>query len=114
MKNSTRSIYGLDKYNVLFVTLDCCRYDTLKQAKTPFLESLGAIRKAKTHGTYTLPAHLSFFMGYLPIVDHLPFEPYYSNEIRQLWRLQGSRLRELDTIGIILEGKNIKRGLMLL
>ena len=109
MSHVVTSVYGLDKYNVLFVTLDCCRYDTLAEANTPFMKQVGTLRKAKTHGTYTLPAHLSFFMGYTPFVDEPPFEPYYS-ETRQLWRLRSSRSRKLNSVGMILEGKNIIEG----
>jgi hypothetical protein len=109
MNSNCTSVYGLDKYNVIFVTLDSCRYDTLNQANTPFIKQIGSIRKAKTHGTYTVPAHLSFFMGYIPIVDEPPFEPYYS-ETRQLWRLKTSRARKLNSIGITLNGQNVIEG----
>lgn len=103
------SRYNLDRTSVLFLTLDCCRYDTFKQAKLPFLKSIGKVRKAKTHGTYTLPAHMSFFSGYLPIVAG-SLEPYYAPDVRQLWRLRSGRPRDLDSVGILLDGKNILEG----
>ncbi len=103
------SLYGLENTNVLFVTLDCCRYDTLLQAHTPFLKEIGLMAKAKTHGTYTLPAHMSFFMGYLPVCEDV-YEPYYSSEARQLWRLKSGRERDPESVGIMLDGKNILEG----
>lgn len=103
------SLYGLDKLNVLFITLDCCRYDTFLLAKLPFLKSIGEVKKAKTHGTFTLPAHMSFFMGYLPRVL-MANKPYYNPEVRQLWRLIGGRNRPLESVGIMLEGSNILDG----
>lgn len=103
------SNYGLEKTNVLFITVDCCRYDTFVKARLPFIKSLGKAQKAKTHGTYTLPAHMSFFMGYLPVVQYAK-DPYYTPEIRQLWRLSFGRPRDLSTVGILLDGKNILEG----
>lgn len=103
------SNYGLEKTNVLFITLDCCRYDTFVKAHLPFIKKIGRVRKAKTHGSYTLPAHMSFFMGYLPVVQYKK-DPYYTPEVRQLWRLSLSRPRDLSTVGILLDGRNILEG----
>ena len=79
-------------------------------ADMPFLKRLGNIRKAYTHGTYTLPAHMSFFMGYLPVINEAPFEAYYASEIKQLWRLKSGRLRSPLTIGLHLEGLSVLEG----
>lgn len=103
------SLYGLGQQNVLFITLDCCRFDTFEMAHVPFIKSLAPLFKARTHGTYTLPAHMSFFMGYLPIAHASPL-PYYNPDIRQLWRLKSGRTRSLETVGIMLDGKNILEG----
>lgn len=103
------SNFDLEKTNVLFITVDCCRYDTFLKAKMPYIKSLGVLERAKTHGTYTLPAHLSFFMGYLPIAPDSR-SPYYASDVRQLWRLVAGRPRDLDTVGIMLDGKNIFDG----
>ena len=100
----------LAAHNVLFVTIDCCRYDTLRQAQLPFLKSLGRFREARTHGTYTLPAHMSFFMGYLPSVISEPYQAYYSSEVRQLWRLASGRACPKERIGIEIHGDNIIDG----
>ena len=96
--------------NVLFVTLDCCRYDSIERANMPFLKGLGTIRRAYTHGTYTLPAHMSFFMGYLPIVKEEPLEDYYTSDVKQLWRLKSGRKRDPLTIGLHLDGNTVLDG----
>ncbi len=59
--------------SVLFVTLDCLRFDVaaraLAEARTPHLAELlpaGGWEARDTPGTFTLPAHLAFFHGFLP------------------------------------------------
>lgn len=95
--------------NYLFITLDSCRYDTFLEAKTPFLDKLGKVKKALTHGTYTLPAHSSFFVGHFPNVFENPTLPYYSENISQLWRVK-RHLSNAKPINIELEGKTIFEG----
>ena len=59
--------------DVLFVTLDCLRYDVARRAlaegRTPNLAAVlppGGWEKRETPGTFTLAAHLAFFHGFLP------------------------------------------------
>ncbi len=59
--------------NVLFVTLDCLRFDVARGAyhagRTPHLGALlpeGGWEARETPGTFTLPAHQAFFAGFLP------------------------------------------------
>jgi hypothetical protein len=61
------------KANILFVTLDCLRYDVaqrcLLDGRTPILARLlpeGGWEARETPGTFTLAAHLAFFHGFLP------------------------------------------------
>ena len=98
------------RQNVLMLTLDCCRFDTLLQARTPVLDSLGHVRRAETHGTFTLPAHMSFFTGYLPSVNEPPFEDYYSRQGFQLWRLARGKFKDPKSYGLLLEGNTILAG----
>lgn len=95
--------------NVLMITLDCCRADTFAAAELPFMKSLGYAASAQTHGTYTLPAHMSFFCGYLP-GDRSSRLPYYNPDVRQLWRLQSGRARDPATVGLMLNGANVLEG----
>lgn len=59
--------------NILFATLDCLRLDVAQQAlsagQTPNLARVLPIdgwETRETPGTFTLPAHLAFFHGFLP------------------------------------------------
>ena len=96
--------------NIVVVTLDCCRFDTAARANTPTLDSLGPLRKAVTPGSFTLPAHMAFFSGYLPNVINLPHIDYYSRESRQLWRLSRAKQKPRDTYWLGLEGDTIWEG----
>lgn len=53
---------------LVLITLDSCRWDSAQSATTPFLDSLGPLRLATAHGTFTLPAHVALFHGYFPAV----------------------------------------------
>ncbi|HVA10929.1 MAG TPA: sulfatase-like hydrolase/transferase [Candidatus Dormibacteraeota bacterium] len=78
-------------------------------ANLPFIKSLGRPARARTAGTFTLPAHMAFFGGYLPI-DQASREPYYNPNVRQLWRLKSGRSRDLNSVGIMLDGNNVLEG----
>lgn len=52
--------------NLLFITFDSLRWDVFMEADAPCLKALGTWKKAYTQGTYTFPAHMSFFVGKLP------------------------------------------------
>lgn len=101
---------AFDQLNVVFVTIDCCRYDTAIEASTPFLDSVGPIRRALTFATYTLPSHISMFAGYLPRTMDEPILDFYSREAKQLWRLTTARHRDPDKIAVSLEGRDILDG----
>lgn len=100
---------NIKEKNVLFITLDSCRYDTAKRALIPTIRSLGKLRKANTHGSYTIPAHLSFISGHLPAVFKNPL-PYYSESEKQLWRIKTGPIRDNREVGILLKGNNILDG----
>lgn len=106
------NLEGLDiqACNVLFVTLDSCRYDTTQMASLKTMTALGPIKKATTDATYTFPAHMSYFVGYLPSVYGGEESAYYSREIKQLWRLNTARYKDPKTVGILLQGDTILSG----
>jgi arylsulfatase A-like enzyme len=99
-----------ESYNVLLITLDACRFDSLALAKTPRLDQIGVLRKAITHGTFTLPAHMAFFSGYLPNVVEHPLVDFLSRERFQLWRLTRAKEKGRDTYGLLLKGDTIVEG----
>src|SRR5262245_14109797 len=75
----------------VLVVWDSCRLDTVLAARTPVLDRYGPVRAAYSHGTYTLPAHMAIFHGFLPhaFVD----EPFYNRHVRQLWRIDAQGVR---------------------
>jgi membrane-anchored protein YejM (alkaline phosphatase superfamily) len=71
-----------DDLNIVLITFDSCRYDTLVKASTPFLDQMGKIYSAWTPATYTLPAHISFFTGILPLVhEDIPYVNRFTKQL---------------------------------
>lgn len=98
-------------HNIVFVTLDSCRYDTYHMANTPFLDSIGGMKPAWTHGTYTVPAHTAFFAGHFPVVLQPSLRaPYLTESLGRLWRIQTGRANEEESNDLLLEGKDIIAG----
>lgn len=81
-KQITAERQTLKELNVLLLTYDSCRYDALKAAKTPVLDSFCEIRAAQTPGNFTYAAHQAFFAGILPNVTE--DIPYYNRFNKQL------------------------------
>jgi len=99
--------------NQIFITLDSLRWDVFSQLPPKsFLRRLGKWCKAFTQGTYTFPAHLSFFVGKLPqAFNRLNFVDTAATRIgksrgTQLWEVSNpetkrSSLYKLDGTTII-------------
>jgi membrane-anchored protein YejM (alkaline phosphatase superfamily) len=103
--------FSIEESNVLFMVFDSCRYDTMLAANIPNIKSIGEIRKAYTHGSYTVAAHASFFAGHLPVVLDEPLLPYYSESVKQLWRLKAGEIRDKARhVGVLLNGNNLFEG----
>lgn len=80
--------------SILFVTLDSLRYDVARAAlhagQTPHLAKLlpgGRWEERRTPGTFTLPAHMAFFSGFLPKLPQ-PVQP------QRLWECRPRRSRQ--------------------
>ena len=74
-----------DGEDFLLVTWDSCRFDAYQRAKTPMLDQFGEAKKGWAMATYTLPAHVAMFYGFLPhVFEPLPF---YNRHLQQLWRI---------------------------
>lgn len=100
---------NLKDTNVLFITLDSCRYDTAQKANIPTIQSLGSIKKAYTHATYTVPAHTAFFTGHLPAVFDQSQSKYYSESAGQLWRIKTGKGRDREA-GIVFSQQTVLEG----
>ena len=100
------------------LTLDSLRWDVFEQANIPFLKNLGKWKKAFTQGTYTFPAHMSFFAGRLPqtadntdYYDAVAFRTEGSGRLRrnrQLFRLDNPEASR--SAGLTLSGRNVVQG----
>jgi hypothetical protein len=69
----------------LLITWDSCRYDAFVKARLPCLSQYGPPRRAWAMGTFTLPAHVAMFQGFLPHV--FCNEPLCNRYQQQLWRI---------------------------
>lgn len=97
----------------LLLTLDSCRYDVMRDARTPVLDRyVGEFLPAQTPANFTYAAHHAFFAGILP---HVP-EPraYYNRFVRQLFALtkagEGHRVTD-RALKAVHSGSNLVAGL---
>lgn len=72
--------------DVLFVTLDSCRYDAFAQARAPNLRALGPLVRAWSPSHFTFGAHAAFFMGFTP-GDAARREPYVNPKFAKIFRM---------------------------
>ncbi|MEW1701095.1 STM4013/SEN3800 family hydrolase [Streptomyces sp. NPDC091278] len=97
--------------NILFVTLDSLRYDVAAQAHeagdTPHLNTLlppGGWERRWTPGTFTLPAHMAFFSGFLPKLPQ-PKQP------PRLWECRPPAFKTPDPTTFVFEAPSLLEGL---
>ncbi len=96
-------------HNVLFVTLDSCRFDTYQKASTPNLDLIDEVQAAETYANYTLPAHVCFFEGHLPrVMNENEENPYYTQK-KHLWRVT-TALETRRDIGVLLHAHTLQEG----
>ncbi|MFB7499178.1 STM4013/SEN3800 family hydrolase [Streptomyces sp. NPDC056161] len=97
--------------NILFVTLDSLRYDVaataLDQGMTPRLAKAlpgRAWERRQTPGTFTLPAHMAFFSGFLPKLPR-PVQP------PRLWECRPPAFKKVPPETFQFDAGNILDGL---
>ncbi|MFG1805749.1 STM4013/SEN3800 family hydrolase [Streptomyces sp. NPDC049040] len=97
--------------SILFVTLDSLRYDTARTAYdnglTPHLASLlpdGGWERRQTPGTFTLPAHIAFFSGFLPKLPQ-PEQP------PRLWECRPPAFKTVPPQTFVFDAPNLLAGL---
>lgn len=98
--------------NILFVTLDSLRYDVAQAAydndRTPHLASLlpaGGWERRQTPGTFTLPAHVAFFSGFLPKLPQ-PEQP------PRLWECRPPAFKKPHPSTFVFDAPNLLEGLV--
>jgi len=101
----------------LLVTFDSLRWDTFCAASLPFLKTVGDWRRAVSPASYTLPAHMSFFVGKLPqtldgadLYDSVALRVVDGRRRRSadLWRLANPEAPR--DARVTLEGRNVVDG----
>ncbi|MET8678211.1 STM4013/SEN3800 family hydrolase [Streptomyces sp. NPDC004647] len=97
--------------NILFVTLDSLRYDvakeTLQAGQTPRLGGLlpeGRWERRQTPGTFTLPAHMAFFSGFLPKLPQ-PIQP------PRLWECRPPAFKRVRPETFVFDAPSLLAGL---
>lgn len=95
--------------DVLFVTLDSCRYDAFAAARAPNLRSIGPLVRAWSPSHFTFGAHAAFFMGFTP-GDPARREPYVNSKYGKIFRMSGGGHRGAAPAWIDLEGRNVVDG----
>ncbi|MFJ9032152.1 STM4013/SEN3800 family hydrolase [Streptomyces sp. NPDC102274] len=99
--------------SILFVTLDSLRHDVAQTAfdegRTPRLAKLlpgGMWERRQTPGTFTLPAHMAFFSGFLPKLPH-PHQP------PRLWECRPPAFKTVPPETFVFDAPNLLDGLAL-
>ncbi|WP_197684043.1 sulfatase-like hydrolase/transferase [Allokutzneria albata] len=87
------------------MTLDSCRFTTAVSARTPSLDSVGPLLRAESAGTYTLPAHVAMFNGFLPRPDDGVY-PIDDIPYRAVWR-SGSARPTTDLVAVPFTGRTV-------
>lgn len=100
---------GINRPDILFVTLDSCRYDTFAAAYLPNLKSIGELHKAQSPSHFTFGAHASFFMGFTPGIAERA-EPYVNPKFAKIFKLDGGGWSSAHDPYLTLSGRNIIEG----
>ncbi|MER6380881.1 STM4013/SEN3800 family hydrolase [Streptomyces sp. NPDC001250] len=97
--------------SILFVTLDSLRYDVARAAlyadQTPNLAKIlpgGVWEERRTPGTFTLPAHIAFFSGFLPKLPQSVQPP-------RLWECRPPAFKTVDAGTFVFDAPNLLTGL---
>jgi len=96
--------------DILFITVDSCRYDTFEAADAPNLKAIGPLYLAHSPSHFTYGAHASFFMGFTPGVAERS-EAYINPKFAKIFKLEGAGFSGFAPAYLSLDGKNIVDGL---
>jgi membrane-anchored protein YejM (alkaline phosphatase superfamily) len=100
---------GINRPDILFITLDSCRYDTFATAYLPNLKSVGELHKAQSPSHFTFGAHAAFFMGFTPGVASKA-EAFVNPKFAKIFKLEGGGWAGTSGQYITLTGRNIVDG----
>jgi predicted kinase len=95
--------------SVLFVTLDSCRYDTARDARTPHLRRVGEPHRAMAPSHFTLASHAAFWVGTTPGLAHSE-RPGLNPKRGRLFRLANALVPAGPRDLFALEGASLMEG----
>ena len=99
--------------DVLFITLDSCRFDTFKNSyissKLPNLLKIAPLHQAISPSYFTFGSHAAFWMGFTPGVVGTS-DPWLNPKAGKLFRMAFAGSKGNDQHGFKLEGENIIEG----
>ncbi len=100
--------------DVLFISLDSCRYDTFvaahRQGGLPHLSAVGPLHRAQAPSYFTYGSHAAFWMGFTPGVECCA-EPWLNPKAGKLFRMAFAGHAGQDgEQNFRLEGANIIEG----
>jgi len=76
--------------NLVLITYDSCRFDSVMAARAPNLGRLGQVEKRWSYASWTAPSHYTFLMGLVP--HRSPTHVYASEVYKEDFGRWGDRL----------------------
>ncbi len=95
--------------HVLLITLDSCRYDTFKRARTPHLAAVGPLHRAQAPSYFTYGSHAAIWMGFTPGLARSR-QPWLNPKAGKVLRMANAGFAGHADDGIQLSGPNIIEG----
>ena len=95
--------------NVLFITLDSCRYDTFANTSAPHIKAVAPLHKAQAPSYFTYGSHSAMFVGFTPGIAGAA-QPLLDPKFGKLFKLVGAGFAGKGTEGYQLHGRNIIEG----
>lgn len=95
--------------DILFISLDSCRYDTFAAARLPHMKAVGELHRAQAPSHFTYASHAAMFVGFTPGVTSDP-RPFLTPKLARLFRLAYAGHPGIETPGFTVAGDNIVDG----
>ena len=94
--------------DVLFISLDSCRYDSFRRARTPSLDRIAPLHQAQAPSYFTYGSHAAMWVGFTPGVASTD-QPWLNPKRGKLFRLAEGGFSGGDD-AFVLQGSNIIEG----
>jgi len=94
--------------DVLLISLDSCRYDTFRRAKTPAMDRVAPLHRAQAPSYFTYASHAAMWVGFTPGLANSR-QPWLNPKRGKLFRLAHGGFSHGDD-AFVLEGSNIIEG----